>query len=73
MHGIRAAHWAALQAGIQLLGGPSHAGLPLVHVLSDLYSITSSDLLTYASLAAMYSELIARLAPTLFQVRPPRA
>ena len=69
--GVCAAHWAALQTLVQMLGGLAGCGGVLPHIITDLHTVcsTCSALLTDASLTALFSDALVQLAPRLAEVR----
>ncbi|KAI7844408.1 hypothetical protein COHA_002002 [Chlorella ohadii] len=70
LHGMCAAHWAALQTLVQMLGGLAGCGDVLSSIVSDLYTICRNcePLLTDGSLLALLSEAFVQLATKLPQL-----
>ncbi len=71
LHGMCAAHWAALQTAVQLAGGASSCDDALPHIITDLHAIcdTCGALLTDASLLALFSDVAVQLGPSFAKVR----
>lgn len=65
LHGICAAHWAALQAAVDMSGGVSGCGIVVRHIGADLDSISTHfpAIGEHAPFIAMLTEVVAQLVP----------
>lgn len=74
LQGMCAAHWAALQAAVQVGGGLQGCSILLPHIVADLRAVGfhCPALLVHTPLPALFSEAVRRLAPDLWQVCPLR-
>lgn len=71
VQGMCAAHIAALQTAVQMLGGASCCAAALPHIAADFHAIcdTWGPLLTDASVTALFGGVVTQLAPNLAEVR----